>query len=105
MQNTLIANITASPVDGSPTIKRRKRSRSHDKRPRDSRRRDAHTSSSTHDISSRMLPLGAQTLDKHKFEEYKPLFASYLEIQKRLSLEEIDEKELKGRWRSFIGKW
>ncbi|KAI9882673.1 MAG: kinetochore-associated Ndc80 complex subunit ndc80 [Watsoniomyces obsoletus] len=29
----------------------------------------------------------------------------YLDIQKQLNFEELSEKEVKGRWKSFIGKW
>lgn len=38
-------------------------------------------------------------------EEYKPLFQSYLDIQKQINIEDLDERELKGRWKSFVGRW
>lgn len=34
-----------------------------------------------------------------------PLFALYLDVQKQIILEDLEEKELKGRWKSFVGKW
>lgn len=36
---------------------------------------------------------------------FKPMFALYLDIQKQKILEDLDEVEAKGRWKSFIGKW
>jgi len=33
------------------------------------------------------------------------MFALYLDIQKQLVLEDLDEHEARGRWKSFIGKW
>ena len=33
------------------------------------------------------------------------MFALYLDIQKQLDIEELDEAEVKGRWKSFVNKW
>jgi hypothetical protein len=33
------------------------------------------------------------------------MFALYLDIQKGKILEDLEEKEVQGRWKSFIGKW
>lgn len=33
------------------------------------------------------------------------MFELYLDIQKQKVLEEVPEEEVKGRWKSFIGKW
>ncbi|KAL8704488.1 MAG: hypothetical protein Q9201_002363 [Fulgogasparrea decipioides] len=33
------------------------------------------------------------------------MFGLYLDIQKHLVLEELEEKEVKGRWKRFVGKW
>jgi hypothetical protein len=52
-----------------------------------------------------VLPFRAQPLSKHDLNTYKKLFALYLDVQKELCLEELDEKEVKGRWKSFLGKW
>ncbi|OJD40449.1 rna helicase hel117 [Diplodia corticola] len=52
------------------------------------------------------LPLSAQPLSRHAdYRRYKPMFALYLDIQKQLVLEELDEEEVRGRWKSFVGKW
>lgn len=47
----------------------------------------------------------ASTLSKHDFDIYKPMFGLYLEIQKQLILEELSDDEVRGRWKSFVGKW
>ena len=51
------------------------------------------------------LPYKAKPLSKRQFEEYKALFQSYLDIQKHIQLDELDEREAKGRWKSFISRW
>jgi len=33
------------------------------------------------------------------------MFVLYMDIQKGKVLEEMDETEIKGRWKSFLGKW
>jgi hypothetical protein len=33
------------------------------------------------------------------------MFALYLDIQKGKVIDDLDEAEVKGRWKSFIGKW
>ncbi|KAI9734326.1 MAG: hypothetical protein M1834_002432 [Cirrosporium novae-zelandiae] len=52
-----------------------------------------------------VLPLGAPKLSKHSFQDYKPLFALYLDVQKQLLIEDLDEREVRGRWKAFVGKW
>lgn len=51
------------------------------------------------------LPFRGRPLSKHDHAAYKPMFALYLDIQKQLVLEDLDEHEARGRWKSFIGKW
>lgn len=51
------------------------------------------------------LPFQAPRLSKHEFEEYRLMFGLYLDIQKHLVLEHLPEEEVKGRWKSFLGKW
>ena len=51
------------------------------------------------------LPFQAPRLSKHNWKKYEAVFELYLEVQKQLVLEELEEKEAKGRWRSFTGKW
>jgi hypothetical protein len=33
------------------------------------------------------------------------MFALYLDIQKHLDIDELEETEVKGRWKSFTKKW
>jgi hypothetical protein len=49
--------------------------------------------------------LHASQLSKHDWDKYKPMFALYLDIQKQLVLEDLSESEMRGRWKSFVGKW
>ncbi|KAG9192760.1 EEF1A N-terminal glycine/lysine methyltransferase [Alternaria panax] len=51
------------------------------------------------------LPYNAKPLSKRHYDEYRPLFQSYLDIQKHIQLDDLDEREAKGRWKSFIGRW
>ncbi|MCJ1307480.1 hypothetical protein MMC25_001126 [Agyrium rufum] len=51
------------------------------------------------------LPFGATTLSKHDLKKYRPMFALYLDIQKQLLLEDLDEREIHGRWKSYVSKW
>ncbi|KZF19770.1 hypothetical protein L228DRAFT_250855 [Xylona heveae TC161] len=51
------------------------------------------------------LPFESRPLHKSDFKEYKPLFALYLDIQKQLFLDDLAEDEVKGRWKSFVGRW
>ncbi|KAH6616426.1 hypothetical protein C7974DRAFT_319397 [Boeremia exigua] len=51
------------------------------------------------------LPYQARPLSKHDFKAYKPLFQSYLDIQKQIQLDELDEREARGRWKSFTSRW
>lgn len=51
------------------------------------------------------LPYNSRQLTKHDFQAFKPMFALYLDIQKGKILEDMDKTEVRGRWKSFIGKW
>jgi hypothetical protein len=51
------------------------------------------------------LPYNARPLSKHDLEAYRPLFQSYLDIQKHIQLDELDEREARGRWKSFVSRW
>ncbi|KAI2628576.1 hypothetical protein GGR54DRAFT_351762 [Hypoxylon sp. NC1633] len=69
-------------------------------------RRHRHRRSSIH--SSRTtdeLPFGARPLVRADLEAFKPLFAQYLEVQKCKDIAALDEREVRGRWKSFVGKW
>ncbi|KAK7557958.1 hypothetical protein IWX47DRAFT_787680 [Phyllosticta citricarpa] len=89
---------------------RRHRHRSHHdgriERPsRDGRGRRRSHSSSVAPSKPVSLPFNARTLSKHDYAAYKPMFALYLDIQKQKIVEDMDETEIKGRWKSFVGKW
>ena len=47
----------------------------------------------------------SQPLRKHDYDAYKALFAEYLDLQKQIDVDDLSETEVKGRWRSFLGKW
>jgi hypothetical protein len=51
------------------------------------------------------LPLGAQHLSRPDLPRFRALFALYLDVQKRIAIEDVDEREVKGRWKSFVKKW
>jgi hypothetical protein len=52
-----------------------------------------------------VLPYKAKPLSKRQYDDYKPLFQSYLDIQKNIQLDDLDEREAKGRWKSFMSRW
>ncbi|GIZ46016.1 hypothetical protein CKM354_000915900 [Cercospora kikuchii] len=96
----------------------RKRSRSPDryyarsdevKRPRSrsphrKHHRDHHRSTTSRSESVK-LPFKAELLHKHDFKQYEGLFARYLDVQKQIDINELSETEVRGRWKSFLGKW
>lgn len=51
------------------------------------------------------LPFKQQPLRKRDYEEYGNVFAEYLDLQKSIQFEDLSEDEVKGRWKSFLGKW
>lgn len=51
------------------------------------------------------LPFSASSLSRHDLAKFRPIFALYLDIQKNLLIEDLTVDEVKGRWKSFIGKW
>lgn len=51
------------------------------------------------------LPFGARRLVKGDFEGFRPLLGYYLRIQKQRDVRGMEERELRGRWKSFLGKW
>ena len=50
-------------------------------------------------------PFDARPIFKHDLSRFRPMFGLYLEVQKRRALEELSEEEVRGRWKSFVGKW
>ncbi|KAI3333956.1 hypothetical protein F4824DRAFT_470405 [Ustulina deusta] len=52
------------------------------------------------------LPCDARPLSRSAdFETFRPLFARYLDIQKQIDIATLDEREVRGRWKSFVSKW
>lgn len=51
------------------------------------------------------LPFQAQRLHKGDLQKYRPLFALYLDAQKKLDLEDLSDRDARGRWKSFLKKW
>ncbi|ETN37596.1 uncharacterized protein HMPREF1541_07218 [Cyphellophora europaea CBS 101466] len=72
---------------------------------REHKRRRHHSRSPHTRTRPRALPLNARELDKHDLRTYKPLFSLYLDIQKQIEIEDLEESEVKGRWKSFVNKW
>ncbi|KAL1311408.1 hypothetical protein AAFC00_001572 [Neodothiora populina] len=61
-------------------------------RERDSRRVDS-------------LPFEARQVTKYDLPVFRPMFGLYLDLQKEIDIDTLSETEVKGRWKSFIGKW
>lgn len=80
----------------------RRRSRSPERSRRDRDHRQKRRSQSPPSVQ---LPLNARALVKHDLKEFKRLFTLYLDIQKQIDIDDLDETEVKGRWKSFLGKW
>lgn len=51
------------------------------------------------------LPFNARQLHRGDFAAFQPLFGYFLSVQKSIELDDVDEREAKGRWKSFVGKW
>lgn len=56
-------------------------------------------------VGPMILPYQARELSKRDLEAYEPMFAMYLDIQKGILIEDLKSDEVKGRWKSFTGKW
>ena len=51
------------------------------------------------------LPYSARRLQKADLATFRPLLAYYLDVQKGKDMGAMDEREAKGRWKSFVRKW
>ncbi|KAJ8061375.1 hypothetical protein OCU04_010431 [Sclerotinia nivalis] len=81
---------------------RRHHSHSHRRRsPHDSHHRSIRPT----EVAPEPLPYNCRPITKHDYDSFKPMFASYLDIQKGMFLDELGDTEVKGRWKSFMGKW
>jgi len=51
------------------------------------------------------LPFNQRELHRRHLQRYTNLFADYLDLQKGHDIADLTEDEVKGRWKSFMGKW
>ncbi|KAL2119737.1 hypothetical protein VTJ04DRAFT_6698 [Mycothermus thermophilus] len=52
------------------------------------------------------LPFNARPLShRHDLPRFRAVFARYLDERKGLDINALDDIEVKGRWKSFVGKW
>ena len=79
--------------------------RSHYQRHRSPRSHHHHSSKRTAPAAPAPLPFRASPLSKSHYERCKPMLVLYLDIQKHKVLEDLSEDEVRGRWKSFVGKW
>lgn len=61
----------------------------------------------THEtLAPERLPFDARPLSRSAdFGPFRPLFARYLDVQKQIDIASLDEREVRGRWKSFVSKW
>lgn len=89
-----------------PSQPHRHRHRHRDEHPH--RRRGGHSprrESAEPAASRKELPFDARQLSRSDLAAFKPLFADYLDLQKQIDISSLDDTELRGRWKSFLGKW
>ncbi|VUC20026.1 unnamed protein product [Clonostachys rosea] len=77
-------------------------SRRHRSPHRSERRDRSHRAAGTGPVT---LPFSARQLTKTDMSAFMPLFADFLSVQKQIDVGELDEREVRGRWKSFMGKW
>ncbi|KAI1369862.1 hypothetical protein F5Y08DRAFT_4104 [Xylaria arbuscula] len=73
----------------------------------DSHRHRSHHAPKTSGLNQdRELPCNARALSRSAdFNAFRPLFARYLDVQKQIEIAALDEREVRGRWKSFVNKW
>ncbi|KAK5107108.1 hypothetical protein LTR62_001856 [Meristemomyces frigidus] len=74
-------------------------------RSRSPNREGHHYRSSKRFENAAQLPFHAHHLQKRDLDANRALLGSYLDIQKDIDIAELREDEVKGRWKSFLGKW
>ncbi|TEA20294.1 Uncharacterized protein C8034_v000189 [Colletotrichum sidae] len=79
----------------------------HHHRHRDSPRESERKSSTSKDVTPAAtdLPHDARQLSKNDLDVFRPLLAYYLDLQKQKDIRDMDDREVRGRWKSFVGKW
>ncbi|WYZ43537.1 hypothetical protein EsH8_VI_001236 [Colletotrichum jinshuiense] len=63
------------------------------------------TAGSSSKVVAVSLPYEARQLSKSELQVFRPLLAYYLDLQKQKDIRDMDEREVRGRWKSFVGKW
>ncbi|KAJ0164888.1 hypothetical protein CTA2_12972 [Colletotrichum tanaceti] len=107
-----------SPIDEGSSHRERRRSPRREDRDRESSHHHRHhhrrhRGDKDKDLSSMKpaiattepLPYEARQLSKSELGVFRPLLAYYLDLQKQKDIRDMDERELRGRWKSFVGKW
>lgn len=81
--------------------------RDHRARERSPKRHEAHHKRrrSPKPETNAALPFNARALTRSDYRAFYPLLAYYLDLQKGKILSHMDEREAKGRWKSFLRKW
>ncbi|KAH6605725.1 rna helicase [Trichoderma cornu-damae] len=51
------------------------------------------------------LPYGARQISKNDLTGFAALFGEYLSLHKQKYIEDMDYREVRGRWKRFVGKW
>ncbi|KAI0514897.1 hypothetical protein F5B22DRAFT_207597 [Xylaria bambusicola] len=88
------------------TSSRSARSRSPTRHHDSHHHRSHHAPNASHLNHDRELPCNARELSRSAdFSTFRPLFARYLDVQKQIDLTTLDEREVRGRWKSFVSKW
>ncbi|SPO05022.1 related to RNA helicase HEL117 [Cephalotrichum gorgonifer] len=83
---------------------RRERRSERSERSRGERRHRSPRESRSEEVAKE-LPFGSRKLVKGDFEAFRPLLGYYLSIQKQKDVAKMQEREVKGRWKSFLAKW
>ena len=82
------------------------RDRSRSPRRRHHHHHSRHDNKPSHTVTAPIkFPFKARNLSRHDLPTFRPMFALYLDVQKNILIEDLTEDEVKGRWKSFIGKW
>ncbi|KAF6837714.1 RNA helicase-like protein [Colletotrichum musicola] len=89
----------------SPEERDREDRESRHHRHRRHRHRDSPKETSDKKPAAVSLPYDARLLSKNDLGVFRPLLAYYLDLQKQKDIRAMDEREVRGRWRSFVGKW
>ena len=69
------------------------------------RHRHRHQEARQDAAAEKELPFAARQLSRRDLTAFRSLLAHYLDLQKELDICALDEAEVRGRWKSFVGKW